>query len=253
MKEAAHHSDLLRQWIKESGRIVFFGGAGVSTESCIPDFRSESGLYHTKSNESYPPEVMLSRSFFFSHPQEFYEFYRSKMLYPDAQPNRAHTALAKLEQSGKLRAVITQNIDGLHQMAGSGQVLELHGSVHRNTCIKCQARYSLSDILEAKDTVPRCRVCGGTIKPDVVLYEESLDSGVLTRSVEEISGADMLIVGGTSLTVNPAAGLVRYYRGSRLVLINRTETAYDRYAQLVIREPIGQVLGDAVMDGDQAE
>lgn len=253
MTEKSNPSGTLRQWIGESRRIVFFGGAGTSTESQIPDFRSETGLYHTKSNEAYPPEVMLSRSFFFAHTNDFYEFYKAKMLYPDAKPNRAHQALAILERTGRLKAVITQNIDGLHQLAGSERVLELHGSVHRNTCLKCNAKYALSDILESKTTVPVCSVCGGIMKPDVVLYEESLDSDVLDEAMEEISCADMLIVGGTSLTVNPAAGLVRYYRGDRLVLINRSETAYDRYANLVIREAIGDVLGDAAAGLEQAQ
>lgn len=243
--------DKLRQWIDESDRIVFFGGAGTSTESHIPDFRSETGLYQTKTQGAYSPEVMLSRSFFYAHPEEFYEFYKTKMLYPDARPNRAHEALAELERTGKLSSVITQNIDGLHQMAGSGRVLELHGSVYRNSCVSCGAKYVLSDILESGETVPVCSVCGGIIKPEVVLYEENLDNDVLSEAVEEIRLADMLIVGGTSLTVNPAAGLVRYYRGDKLVLINKSETAYDRYAQLVIREPIGKVLGDAVYGRDR--
>lgn len=250
MTQQHNQADLLRQWIGECGSIVFFGGAGTSTESQIPDFRSETGLYQTKTNETYPPEVMLSRSFFFSHPEEFYEFYKSKMLYPHAKPNRAHEALACLERAGKLKAVITQNIDGLHQLAGSSKVLELHGSVHRNRCLKCKARYDLDVVLQSVETVPQCPACGGKLKPEVVLYEESLDSGVLQESIEMISRADMLIVGGTSLTVHPAAGLTRYYRGDKLVLINKSETDYDRYASLVIREPIGQVLGGAVFGGN---
>jgi NAD-dependent deacetylase len=253
MTEGLQHSDILRQWIGESERVVFFGGAGTSTESHIPDFRSESGLYQTKSHAAYPPEVMLSRSFFYSHPEDFYDFYKSKMLYPHARPNRAHEALAELERRGKLKAVITQNIDGLHQMAGSSRVLELHGSVYRNVCTKCKARYVLNDILESKETIPVCSSCGGIIKPDVVLYEEQLDSDLLYGAAEEISSADMLIVGGTSLTVNPAASLVRYYRGDRLVLINRTATDYDRHADLVIREPIGEVLGSAVFGRVEGE
>lgn len=239
-------TDQLRQWIDECDHIVFFGGAGTSTESRIPDFRSETGLYQTKGKGSFPPEVMLSRSFFYAHPEEFYEFYKTKMLYPDADPNLAHAALAELERRGKLSAVITQNIDGLHQKAGSCRVLELHGSVYRNACVSCGARYLLADILDSEGLVPVCSACGGTIKPDVVLYEENLDQDLLAEAVDEISHADMLIVGGTSLTVNPAAGLVRYYRGGRLVLINQSETPYDRYAQLVIRESIGKVLGEAV-------
>lgn len=246
MTEGKGQIAMLRKWIRESERIVFFGGAGTSTESQIPDFRSETGLYQTKSQGAYPPEVMLSKSFFFAHPEEFYEFYKTKMLYPEAKPNAAHIALAQLERQGRLKAVITQNIDGLHQMAGSHRVLELHGSVYRNTCIKCRARYLLADILESPALVPVCTSCGSIIKPDVVLYEENLDSDVLYAAAEELASADMLIVGGTSLTVNPAASLVRHYRGNRLVLINRSQTAYDRQANLIIREPIGQVLEAAV-------
>lgn len=252
MSGETYRTAMLRDWIRDSERIVFFGGAGTSTESHIPDFRSETGLYHTKSQGVYPPEVMLSRSFFFSHTEAFYDFYKSKMLYPDALPNRAHEALAELEKQGRLKAVITQNIDGLHQMAGSEKVLELHGSVYRNGCVNCGARYVLGDILESAG-VPCCTSCGGLIKPEVVLYEEALDPDVLYAAVEEISLADMLIVGGTSLTVHPAAGLIRYYRGNRLVLLNHTGTDYDRHADLIIREPIGQVLGEAVFGGDQEQ
>lgn len=240
--------DRLRDMLDASTRIVFFGGAGTSTESSIPDFRSESGLYQTKTNEAYPPEVMLSHSFFRSHTEEFYEFYRSKMVYPNARPNAAHEALAKLESCGKLTAVITQNIDGLHQLAGSHNVLELHGSVHRNTCMACGASYGLAAVLDAAEPVPVCKKCGGTIKPDVVLYEESLDMDVLTAAIEHIQRADMLIVGGTSLTVHPAAGLVRYYRGDRLVLINKSSTAYDKQANLIINDTIGHVLHAAVQN-----
>lgn len=232
----------LRSWIQESNRIVFFGGAGVSTESGIPDFRSVDGLYHQKFD--YPPETILSHSFFFSHTAEFYKFYREKMLVTDIQPNRAHLALATLEQQGKLSAVVTQNIDGLHQKAGSRQVYELHGSVHRNYCRKCRKFYTAEDLMEL-DLVPKC-ACGGTIKPDVVLYEESLDDDCITGAVNAIAAADLLIVGGTSLTVYPAAGLIRYYRGHRLVLINRDETPYDREADLIFRESIGDVLSAAI-------
>lgn len=246
MPEEKKKVETLREWIGQSGRIVYFGGAGTSTESQIPDFRSASGLYQTQSHQTYSPEEMLSRSFFFSHPEDFYSFYKSKMLYPEAKPNLAHKALAELERQGKLQAVITQNIDGLHQRAGSKCVLELHGSVHRNGCLSCGAFYTLADLLAIPEAVPRCKACGGIIKPDVVLYEESLDSDILHQSVHAIRQADMLIVGGTSLTVNPAAGLVQYYHGSKLVLINKTETAYDSFAQLVIREPIGLTLGQAV-------
>ncbi len=231
----------LRSWIEESRRIVFFGGAGVSTESGIPDFRSVDGLYHQKFD--YPPETILSHSFFRSHPEEFYRFYKEKMLVLDVEPNRAHKALAALEQQGKLSAVVTQNIDGLHQKAGSKQVFELHGSIHRNYCQKCRKFYS-PEFVQQSVGIPRCS-CGGTIKPDVVLYEESLDDRCIMGAVRAIAEADLLIVGGTSLTVYPAAGLIRYYRGSRLVLINRDETPYDDEASLVFRESIGQVLEEA--------
>ena len=232
----------LRNWIAESNRIVFFGGAGVSTESGIPDFRSVDGLYHQKFD--YPPETILSHSFFFSHTAAFYQFYRDKMLVTDIEPNRAHKVLAQLEQQGKLTAVVTQNIDGLHQKAGSKQVYELHGSVHRNYCRKCGKFYSGEDLLKTTG-VPYCD-CGGLIKPDVVLYEEGLDEDCINGAVRAIYDADMLIVGGTSLTVYPAAGLIRYYRGNRLVLINRDETPYDNEANLIFRESIGSVLEAAV-------
>ena len=231
----------LRNWISESNRIVFFGGAGVSTESGIPDFRSVDGLYHQKFD--YPPETILSHSFFYSNTEDFYKFYREKMLVTDIEPNRAHKALAKLEAEGKLAAVITQNIDGLHQKAGSKKVFELHGSVHRNYCRRCAKFYSGEDLLQTTG-VPRC-TCGGLIKPDVVLYEEGLDGDCIENSVTAISNADLLIVGGTSLTVYPAAGLLRYYRGNRLVLINRDETPYDHSADLIFRESIGYVLEEA--------
>ena len=231
----------LRSWIEESSRIVFFGGAGVSTESGIPDFRSVDGLYHQKFD--YPPETILSHSFFRSHPEEFYRFYKEKMLVLDVEPNRAHKALAALEQQGKLSAVVTQNIDGLHQKAGSKQVFELHCSIHRNYCQKCRKFYG-PEFIQQSVGIPRCS-CGGTIKPDVVLYEESLDDRCIMGAVRAIAEADLLIVGGTSLTVYPAAGLIRYYRGSRLVLINRDETPYDDEASLVFRESIGQVLETA--------
>ena len=231
----------LRSWIAESNRIVFFGGAGVSTESGIPDFRSVDGLYHQKFD--YPPETILSHSFFYSNTEDFYKFYREKMLVTDIEPNRAHKALAKLEAEGKLSAVVTQNIDGLHQKAGSKNVYELHGSVHRNYCRRCAQFYSGEDLLQTTG-VPRC-TCGGLIKPDVVLYEEGLDGDCIENSVHAIANADLLIVGGTSLTVYPAAGLIRYYRGSRLVLINRDETPYDHNADLIFRESIGAVLEEA--------
>lgn len=231
----------LKSWIKESGNIVFFGGAGVSTESGIPDFRSQDGLYHQQYD--YPPEEILSHSFYMKNPEEFYRFYRNKMLAPGAKPNKAHLALAKLEREGRLKAVITQNIDGLHQAAGSREVLELHGSVHRNHCLRCGKFYGL-EAIENSSGIPRCS-CGGMIKPDVVLYEEGLDMDVLNRAVNYISRADVLIVGGTSLTVYPAAGLIDYYRGHKLVLINRDATALDSRADLVISGKIGEVLGEA--------
>ena len=231
--------ETLKEWVEESNYIVFFGGAGVSTESQIPDFRSVDGLYNQQYD--YPPETILSHSFFLRKPEEFYRFYRNKMLFPDAKPNKAHLALAELERQGKLKAVVTQNIDGLHQAAGSKEVLELHGSVHRNYCMRCRKFYPMEDILNSTG-IPKCS-CGGTIKPDVVLYEEGLDDDVIGRSVMHIRNADLLIIGGTSLTVYPAAGLVNYYRGSRLVLINKSATPMDHSADLVIAEPIGETLG----------
>lgn len=231
----------LKQWIKESENIVFFGGAGVSTESGIPDFRSQDGLYHQQYD--YPPEQILSHTFFMKKPEEFFRFYHNKMIAADAKPNKAHLALAKLEQEGKLKAVITQNIDGLHQDAGSREVLELHGSVRRNHCMRCGKFYGLETI-QAQAGVPRCS-CGGMIKPDVVLYEEGLDMDTLNKAVAYISQADVLIVGGTSLTVYPAAGLVDYYRGKKLVLINRDATPLDGSAGLVINGKIGEVLSQA--------
>ena len=230
--------ETLHQWMQESERVVFFGGAGVSTESGIPDFRSTDGLYNQQYD--YPPEQILSHTFFMRWPEEFFRFYRDKMLAPSAKPNKAHLALAKLEEQGKLTAVITQNIDGLHQMAGSKKVLELHGSVHRNYCMRCHKFHSMEEILHSEG-VPRCS-CGGIIKPDVVLYEEGLDQQILQESVDQIRRADMLIIGGTSLTVYPAAGLLDYYTGNRLVLINKTATARDGLANLVINESIGKAL-----------
>lgn len=230
----------LQEWIDSSENIVFFGGAGVSTESGIPDFRSVDGLYHQ--SYRYPPETIISHSFFVRDPGEFYRFYQDRMLYLDAQPNAAHRKLAELETAGKLRCVVTQNIDGLHQAAGSREVLELHGSVHRNYCTQCRkcfdARY-----VKVAEGIPTCDACGGMLKPDVVLYEESLDEDVMYRAVEHIRGADMLIIGGTSLVVYPAAGLVNYYRGRRLVLINKSPTSMDMRANLVISGAIGEVLG----------
>ena len=233
----------LHELLKRSSHIVFFGGAGVSTASNIPDFRSDEGLYSGKEQKKYPypPETMLSHTFFVRHTEQFFEYYFDKMVYPDAKPNPAHIALAKLEEMGKLSAVITQNIDGLHQQAGSKRVYELHGSVHRNTCQHCGKHYSLQEMLQWKGKgVPRCS-CGGVIKPDVVLYEEGLDSQVLRGAVSAISRADMLIIGGTSLAVYPAAGLIDYFSGRHLVLINRDATPRDSQADLLIQGNIGEV------------
>lgn len=227
----------LQELIDQHDNIVFFGGAGVSTESGIPDFRSQDGLYHQKYD--YPPETILSHTFFLSHPDEFYKFYRDKMLCDTARPNAAHLKLAELEEAGKLKAVITQNIDNLHQMAGSKKVLELHGSVYRNYCMKCGKSYDFAYMKNAKG-VPKC-TCGGMIKPDVVLYEEGLDNGVISEAVRAISQAQVLIIGGTSLAVYPAAGLIDYFSGEHLVVINKSPTPRDRYADLLIKEPIGQV------------
>ena len=229
----------LKAWVDGSENIVFFGGAGVSCESGIPDFRSEDGLYHQQF--AYPPETMLSHTFYVKKKKEFFEFYRAKMLALDAQPNKAHLKLAEWERSGKLKAVITQNIDGLHQKAGSKEVLELHGSVLRNYCEKCGKFYGVEKIVES-ETVPKCD-CGGDIKPDVVLYEEGLDGNTIDKALNYIAAADVLIIGGTSLTVYPAAGLVRYYRGNKLVVINKGALATDVGADLVIEDPIGEVMG----------
>ncbi len=230
----------LQSWVDGSRSIVFFGGAGVSTESGIPDFRSVDGLYHQ--HYDYPPERILSHTFFMERPEEFYRFYHDKMLVGDAKPNAAHRKLAELERAGKLTAVVTQNIDGLHQAAGSKTVYELHGSVHRNYCMKCHQFYD-GDYVAKAEGIPRCAACGGMIKPDVVLYEEGLDQETMEAAILSISRADMLIVGGTSLVVYPAAGLIHYYRGKRLVLINRDETPYDAQADLVIHDSLGKVLG----------
>ncbi len=232
----------LKSVINSSDNIVFFGGAGVSTESGIPDFRSVDGLYHQK--YQYPPEMILSHSFFMTKTADFYDFYREKMICPDAKPNKAHLALAKLEQQGKLKAVVTQNIDGLHQAAGSKRVYELHGSVMRNYCMKCRRQYGLEAITESEG-IPKCR-CGGIIKPDVVLYEEGLDDKTVSGAVKAIAKADVLIIGGTSLNVYPAAGFLTYFAGSKIVLLNKSETSYDSKADIVIRDPIGQVLGECV-------
>lgn len=228
----------LKELVEKSSNVVFFGGAGVSTESGIPDFRSTDGLYHQEYD--YPPETILSHSFFMRNPEEFYRFYKQKMLCLTAKPNAAHKKLAELEDAGKLKAVVTQNIDGLHQAAGSREVLELHGSVHRNYCMKCKAFYDGEYMLNARG-IPTCQ-CGGMIKPDVVLYEEGLDDEILRRSIRYISQADVLMIGGTSLVVYPAAGLIDYYRGNKLVVINKSVTPQDKNADLVVQGSIGEIL-----------
>ncbi len=229
--------DTLKQWVDESERIAFFGGAGVSTESGIPDFRGVDGLYRQK--YAYPPETILSREFFEHNPEEFYRFYREKILILDAEPNPAHRKLAEWEAKGRLNGVVTQNIDGLHQKAGSKRVFELHGSIHRNFCTRCGKSYS-AEWVASTAGVPKC-ACGGIVKPDVVLYGESLDDAVMRGAMHAIAHADLLIVGGTSLSVYPAAGLIDWYAGSRLVLVNRTPTPRDGRANLILRDPIGQV------------
>lgn len=239
------YSEKLRNIVDSGKNIVFFGGAGASTESKIPDFRSTDGLY--AQSWRYPPETIISHDFFLQNPQEFYRFYREKMLFPDAKPNPAHLALAALERAGKLRAVITQNIDGLHQAAGSKQVFELHGSVHRNACMRCGAKFDLRFILSTQN-VPHCPHCGGIIKPCVVLYGEALDDATVEGALSAIAQADTLIVGGTSLAVYPAAGLLRYFHGSTTVVINRSPTPLDRKADLLIDEPIGEVMGQTFQD-----
>lgn len=231
----------LRIWMEESQSMVFFGGAGVSTESQIPDFRSEDGLYQAQSEFSYRPEDMLSHDFLMNHPDVFFKYYHDYILHPNAQPNPAHEALAEWEKKGNLAGVITQNIDGLHQLAGSKNVMELHGSVHQNYCVGCGASYPLSFMIEAQG-VPACPKCGGMVRPDVVLYGEALNQSVTKAAVQAISQADLLIVGGTSLVVYPAAGLLRYFKGKHLVLINKEATRMDRKADLIFRDPIGEVL-----------
>ena len=238
----------LKEWTDAAHKIVFFGGAGVSTESGIPDFRSTGGLYHQE--WSYPPETILSHSFYESNPEEFFRFYRTKMLAPEARPNAAHKKLAELEAAGKLKAVITQNIDGLHQAAGSKVVYELHGSTLRNYCTGCGKFYDV-DFIANSTGIPRCPDCGGIIKPDVVLYEEGLDDEVVSGAVQAIRKADTLIVGGTSLVVYPAAGLLRYFRGRHLVVINMQPTPADEQADLCIAHPIGQVLSETVKLEDE--
>lgn len=235
--------ELLGAWVKESRHIVFFGGAGISTESGIPDFRSAAGIYKLETESPYAPEDILSRRFFNRHPEVFYDFYKTKMIHPEACPNAAHLFLAQLEKVGKLDAIVTQNIDGLHGMAGNQNVLELHGSIHRNFCMDCGQFHSLEEIMGSVEVVPRCSNCEGIVKPDVVLYGENLDGQVIEATVNAIATADLLLIGGTSLTVQPAAHLVNYFRGERTVLLNASSTAYDDRTDLHITESIGSVLG----------
>nr|UWI51341.1 NAD-dependent protein deacylase [Clostridioides difficile] len=237
----------LKDLISNHNNIVFFGGAGVSTESNIPDFRSSTGLFSQKLNKQFTAEQLVSHTFFVKYPEEFFEFYKDKLIYPSAKPNNAHIALAKLEEMGKLKAVITQNIDGLHQMAGSKNVLELHGSVHRNYCTNCGKFFNLEAMLNLGGNIPHCDDCGSIVKPDVVLYEEALDSDVITKTISAISNADLLIIGGTSLAVYPAASFIDYYKGKYIALINKANTVYDKSASLVINRPIGEVLYEAVL------
>lgn len=238
----------LKELIEKSNNIVFFGGAGVSTESNIPDFRSSSGLFSERLNKNFTPEQLVSHTFFVKYPDEFFKFYKDKLIYPEAKPNNAHKALAKLEEMGKLNAVITQNIDGLHQMAGSKKVLELHGSVHRNYCTKCHKFFDLDEMLALPGNIPHCDKCGAVVKPDVVLYEEGLDNDVINETIKALTYADLLIIGGTSLVVYPAASFINYYRGRDMVLINKSPTGYDNMASLVINDAIGEVLKEAVLD-----
>lgn len=236
----------LKTIIQESNNIVFFGGAGVSTESGIPDFRSAAGLYTQDNKVGHSPEYMLSHTCFKRDTEDFFDFYKTKMVYTQAKANAAHLALAKLEKQGKLKAIITQNIDGLHQEAGSENVLELHGSVHRNYCVKCKKYFDLDYVMKSKEVVPLCDECGGIVKPDVVLYEEGLDMDVLNRATSYIQNADVLIVGGTSLVVYPAAGLIGYYGGDKLILINKSKTQYDNKAHLSFNDSIGKILASII-------
>ena len=238
----------LKELIDSHNNIVFFGGAGVSTESDIPDFRSATGLFSEKLNRNFSPEQLVSHTFFMRYPEDFFKFYKDKLTYQDAKPNNAHKALAKLEEIGKLKAVVTQNIDGLHQMAGSKTVYELHGSVHRNYCTKCHKFFDLDSMLALDGNIPHCDKCGGVVKPDVVLYEEGLDNATIEGAIRAISSADLLIIGGTSLVVYPAASFINYYRGKDMVLINKSSTGYDNEASLVINDAIGEVLKEAVLD-----
>mgnify|MGYP000875376387 FL=1 len=233
----------LQEIIDNSNKIVFFGGAGVSTESGIPDFRSADGLYSIKLDRHLSPEQLVSHTMYLKYPEEFYDFYKTNLIYPDAEPNSAHYYLAELEKKGKLTAVITQNIDSLHEMAGSRKVLKLHGSVDKNTCMSCGKKYNLEEFLKLCNPVPHCPVCNGIIKPDVTLYEESLDMTIFEEAIYHLSQADTLIIGGTSLVVYPAASLIQYFRGKNLVLVNKSVTSQDNYANLVIHDSIGKVFG----------
>lgn len=252
MNEVPENIEELKEIINNARKVVFFGGAGVSTESGIPDFRSKDGLYNAQQNYGYPPETILSHTFYMNHNETFFKYYKENLIpHADIKPNKAHLALAELERRGKLTAVITQNIDGLHQKAGSINVLELHGSTLRNTCEKCGEHYDLDYIMDeenCENLVPHCRICGGRIKPDVVLYEEMLDNDVMIKAINAIQAADVMIVGGTSLNVYPAAGLISYFRGKHLVLINRSATPYDDAADLVIHDTIGKVLDALVSE-----
>ena len=235
----------LTEILRESQNIVFFGGAGISTSSGIPDFRSSNGLYSKKLNRNFTPEQAVSHSFFVRYPEEFYDFYKKNLIYPEAKPNDCHIALAKLEKMGKLKAVVTQNIDGLHQAAGSKKVYELHGSVLRNYCMKCHAFYDVNYVLQS-DGIPKCEKCGGVVKPDVVLYEEGLDEQIISGAVHAISKADTLIIGGTSLVVYPAAGLIDYFTGKKLILINKSTTSADNKADLLINDDIAKVMQEVI-------
>ena len=236
----------LKELIDSHNNIVFFGGAGVSTESNIPDFRSASGLFNEKLNKNFTPEQLVSHTFFNQYPEDFFKFYKDKLIYENAKPNNAHIALAKLEHMGKLNAIITQNIDGLHQKAGSMYVLELHGSIHRNYCTKCKKFYNLEEMLKLDGNIPYCNVCGSIVKPDVVLYEEPLDNSVVNKTVNELKNADLLIIGGTSLVVYPAASFIDYFNGNSIVLINKSTTPYDIKASLLINDSIGKVLSQVI-------
>ena len=237
----------LKELIDSHNNIVFFGGAGVSTESDIPDFRSATGLFSEKLNRNFSPEQLVSHTFFMRYPEDFFKFYKDKLIYEDAKPNKAHITLSKLEEMGKLNAIITQNIDGLHQMAGSRNVFELHGSIHRNYCTKCGKFFNLEEMLNLGGIVPHCDNCGAIVKPDVVLYEEALDNSVVNKTINALSNADLLIIGGTSLVVYPAAGFIDYFNGDSIVLVNKSSTGYDSKASLIINDSIGKVLSQVIL------